>query len=138
MGRRGSNKMPVILSFVFALCAGAIWLVFLRQVPTQVTQGVVVTKNYKPPGEYTQVHGGTRHAFHLPTTIPIAEGFVVEIELDDQQGVISSLLNSVEAEHYQVGTRVEVAYELRSVPGLWKKCYVHSVKAVEADGVGDR
>lgn len=119
--------MLPILSVFFALCAGAIWLVFLRPVPTLNAQGIVVSKTYKPPGEYTQVHGGTRQAFHLPTTIPIAEGFVVEIELEAGQGTISSLLNAVEAQHYEVGSRVKVEYSLRSVPMQWQKCYVHSV-----------
>jgi hypothetical protein len=121
------KRMLPLLSIFFALCAGAIWLVFLRAVPIQVAQGVVVSKNYKPPGEYTQVHGGTRHAFYLPTTISIAEGYVVEIELDAGRGTISSLLNAVEAEHYQEGTHVQVEYSMRSIPWLWKKCYVHSV-----------
>lgn len=121
------KKMLPILSVVFALCAAAIWLVFLRPVPTLSAQGSVVSKTYKPPGEYTQVHGGTRQAFYLPTTIPIAEGYVVEIELEAGQGTLSSLLNAVEAQHYEVGSRVKVEYSLRSVPGLWQKCYVHSV-----------
>lgn len=115
------------MSVFFALCAGAIWLVFLRPVPTLSAQGSVVSKTYKPPGEYTRVHGGTRQAFFLPTIIPLAEGYVVEIELEAGQGTLSSLLNAVEAQHYEVGSRVKVEYSLRSVPMLWQKCYVHSV-----------
>jgi hypothetical protein len=121
------KNMAPWLSLAFGILACLVWLVFLRPVPTLNAQGSVVSKTYKPPGEYTQVHGGTRQAFYLPTTIPIAEGYVVEIELEAGQGTLSSLLNAVEAQHYEVGSRVKVEYSLRSVPGLWQKCYVHSV-----------
>ncbi|QDV26401.1 hypothetical protein [Aureliella helgolandensis] len=123
--------MLPLISVTFAVIAGVIWIIFLRPVPTQTAFGAVLEKNYKPPGEYTQVHGGTRDAFHLPTTISIAEGYVVEIKLDEEQGTVSSLLNSIEAERYEVGTRVKVEYSLRSVPMLWQKCYVHSVALAE-------
>lgn len=123
--------MQLIAAIILLVLAGLIWLVFLRPLPTTTAAGVVAGKSYKPPGEYTQMHGGTREAFHLPTKIPIAEGYVIDIELDNDQGSLRSLLNTVEAEQYQVGSRVQVEYSVRSVPGIWQKCYVHSVQLIE-------
>lgn len=113
------------------LVAGSIWLVFLRPVPRLSAKGVITSKNYKPPGEYTQFHAGDRAGFRQPTRIPIAEGYVVEIEIEDSKASVIALLNSTEAQWYEVGTQVEFDYEQRGIPLLWKRVYVLSVRLVD-------
>ena len=123
--------MPILLSAVFLLIAGAIWFVLLRPVPTHATQGVIAKKTYKPPGEYTQYPAGMRKGSYYPTIIPIAEGYVIEVDLDDSPRAVTALLNAVEAERFDVGSRVELEYSLRSIPGVWSRCYVHSVRLAD-------
>ena len=112
---------------VFLAIAGAIWFVLIRPVPVQNSRGRVLSKSYKPPGVYMQHHAGTRQGFRVPTKIPIAEGYVIEIEVDDSNQVVSTLLNQVEARQYEIGTKVKFEYFERSVPFLWRRVFVQKV-----------
>jgi len=122
--------MQFIFVVFMLLVAGSIWLVFLRPVPRLSAQGVITSKHYKPPGEYTQFPAGDRAGFRQPTRIPIAEGYLVEIAIEDSKESVIALLNSTEAQWYEVGTRVAFDYEERGVPLLWKRVYVLSVRLV--------
>ncbi len=121
MSRVKYRMMQFFSSALLLLLAGGIWFVFVRPVPRHWAQGVIVSKSYKPPGVYTQYEPGDRQGFCQPTRIPIAEGFVVEIDIDDAQGSVISLLNTVEATRYEVGSRVAFEYEQRGIPLLWKR-----------------
>ena len=123
--------MLLIFAVFMLLVAGSIWLVFLRSVPRLSAKGVITSKNYKPPGEYTQYHAGDRAGFRQPTRIPIAEGYLVEIAIENSKEPVIALLNSTEAQWYEVGTCVAFDYEERGVPLLWKRVYVLSVQLAD-------
>ena len=126
--------MQLIFAVFMLLVAGSIWLVFLRPVPRLSAKGVITSKNYKPPGEYSQFPAGDRAGFRQPTRIPIAEGYLIEIAIEDSKESVIALLNSTEAQWYEVGTRVVFDYEERGVPLLWKRIYVLSVQTMSARG----
>ena len=123
--------MQLIFAIFMLLVAGSIWLVFLRPVPRHSANGVITSKNYKPPGKYTQYHAGDRTGFRQPARIPIAEGYLVEIAIENSKESVITLLNSTEARRYDVGTRVAFDYEQRSVPLLWKRIYILSVQLAD-------
>lgn len=124
--------MQLIFALVMLVVACGIWLVFLRPVPKLSAKGIITSKNYKPPGEYTQFQAGDRAGFRQPTRIPIAEGYVVEIEVEKSKETVVALLNSTEAKWYEVGTPVAFDYEERGIPLVWNRVYVFSVKRVDS------
>ena len=103
-------------------------------VPRRPARGVVTQKIFKPASTYWQQPTGMRNGFWTPVRIPIAESFVFAVRLDEQGGDRPGeawySANVVEAEAFEVGQRVEIEYEQRGVPGLWKRVYVVDMRRV--------
>lgn len=118
------------LSFVllFLLTSVIIWFVLLRRVPRYTNRGTVRSKSFKPAGEYVQFPIGDRQGMRWPTRIPIAEGILIEIKLENSDQTVIAHLNAVEGRAFDVGAEVEFEYERRRVPFLWEKYYVFNVR----------
>ena len=114
--------------FPFAAICGifilTIWFVFLRPVERKTAQGVITHKIFKPAGQYVQYPVGMRSAFFTPSRIPIAECYVFTIQVDDLAADVAVALNTLAADEYNVGQKVKIQYEERSLPGIWRRVYV--------------
>ena len=115
------------LAAIFALAALLLWFVFLRPVERKTAQGVITHKILKPAGQYVQYPAGMRTAFFAPSRIPIAECYVFTIQVDDLAADVAVALNTLAAEEYEVGQRVKIQYQERSLPGIWRRVYVMQV-----------
>ena len=117
-----------------AAASGAIWWVFLRPVARRQARGVITQKVFKPASTYWQQPTGMRDGFWTPVRIPIAESFVFAVRLDErgegrpEEAWYSA--NVVEAGAFDVGQKVEIDYQERGVPGVWKRVYVVDMRAV--------
>ena len=123
-----TNVMIVVAS-LFALTAGLIWFVFLRPAPVQTALGVIHSKSYKPAAEYWQQPVGNRDGFWTPTRIPIAECYIFGIQVEGQAGEARIARNTVEAQAFNVGQRVQIEYVERGLPLIWKRIYVTDMKS---------
>jgi hypothetical protein len=120
-------KTQLIFALFMLIVAGTIWLVFLRPVPMLSAKGIITSKTYSPPTEYTQYQPGNRAGFRQPTKIPIADGYLVNIRVKGWKNLIVARINSSEAKRYEVGTPVVFDYEQRSIPFVWNRIYVFNV-----------
>ena len=116
---------------VLLLCAGILvffaagmWFVFLLSVEQRTAHGVITHKIFKPAGQYVQYPAGMRDTFYSPSTIPIAECYVFAIHLDQSPLEVGYSLNTIAAHEFEVGQRVNIQYQERSIPVLGKRLYV--------------
>lgn len=117
--------MLFILAAVMALFALAMWVIFLRPAATATATGVITSKTYKPAGEYVQYPAGLRRdSFYSPNRIPIAECYILVIHVDELQADVGYVANIREAENYSVGQRVTLRYQVRGIPGIWRRVFV--------------
>jgi hypothetical protein len=120
--------LPRYLLFAFAaicaLVAAAMWLAFLRPVEQKTAQGLITHKIFKPAGQYIQYPVGMRENFYTPSTIPIAECYVFVIHVDGLESDVGYALNTVAAQDFEVGQKVSIQYQERSLPLVWKRVYV--------------
>ena len=123
-----TNVMIVVAS-LFVLIAGLIWFAFLRPAPEQTALGVIHSKSYKPAGEYWQQPVGNRDGFWTPTRIPIAECYIFGIQVEGQAGEARIARNTIEAQAFNVGQRVQIEYVERGLPLIWKRIYVTDMKS---------
>jgi hypothetical protein len=123
-------KTQLIFALFMPIVAGTIWLVFLRPVPMLSAKGIISSKTYSPPSEYTQYQSGNRTGFRQPTKVPIADGYLVNIRVKEWKKSIVALLNTSEAQRFEVGTPVSFDYEERSIPFVWNRIYVFNVKVL--------
>jgi hypothetical protein len=100
-------------SLVFVILAGGVGGADTR--PGSDAYGVILSKTFKGATTYTQTHTGPNRGFQRSTDIPIGEayGFEVRIEGLSQIGRVS--LNTVAAKQFEVGQRVKVRYEYRTL-----------------------
>jgi hypothetical protein len=124
-------NLMIVIAFVFALIAGLIWFTFLRPVPVQTAAGVIRSKSYKPAGEYWQQPVGNRDGFWTATRIPIAECYIFGIQVDGRAGEARVSLNTVEAQAFNIGQRVQIEYVERGLPLIWKRVYVTEMKCAD-------
>ncbi len=117
--------MLFILAAVLAVFAIAMWIVFLRPAATVTATGVISSKTFKPAGEYVQYPAGLRRdSFYSPNRIPIAECYILIIHVDELAADVGYAANIPEAETYEVGQRVTLRYQVRGIPGIWRKVFV--------------
>ena len=119
----------IVVASLFALTAGLIWFVFLRPAPVQTALGVIHSKSYKPAGEYWQQPVGNRDGFWTPTRIPIAECYIFGIQVEGQAGEARIARNTIEAQAFNVGQRVQIEYVERGLPLICKRIYVTDMKS---------
>lgn len=120
----------LVLAGVFLAVGGVIWLVFLRPVPVQTATGVIQSKTFKPAGEYVQYPVGNRQGFRSPTTIRLAEHFVLGIRVEGQSEDWTYAVNTAMAPQFEVGQQVNIEYQRRGVPPFWQRVYVLDAQRV--------
>lgn len=121
--------MPKLALFLFAgvsaFFAIGMWYAFLRPAKTTSTVGTIVSKTHKPAGEHFQYPGGlNRDSFYGPNRIPTAEGYVLVIHVELLAANVGYFANIPEADNYEVGQSVSLRYQVRGIPGLWRRVYV--------------
>jgi hypothetical protein len=126
------TNLMIVVALVFALIAGLIWFAFLRPAPVQTALGVIRSKSCKPAGEYWQQPVGNRDGFWTPTRIPIAECYVFGILVEGRAGEARIARNTVEAQAFNVGQRVQIKFVERGLPLIWKRIYVTDMKLIES------
>jgi hypothetical protein len=122
--------VKLILAVCFAVVALMVWWVFLRQVERKTAAGVIAQKTFKPAGSYWQYPTGNRTNFWTPTRIPIAESYVFAIRLEGHAAEAWFALNTTAAARFEVGQRVQIEYEERALPPVWRRVYVLDMKAL--------
>ncbi|TFG37659.1 MAG: hypothetical protein E4H46_01335 [Desulfobacterales bacterium] len=121
-----------IVAISFAIVAVGIWFVFLRPVPLQKATGTITHKIFKPAGEHWQYPVGLNRDFLLPTKIPIAESYIFGIQIDGSgQAAVGYALNTVASKEFEVGNRVQIEYQERGIPLLWKRLYVLDMRPIK-------
>jgi hypothetical protein len=121
----------LLFSFA-AVCAAfslLMWLVFLRPAATKAAQGVITYKVLKPAGQYVQYPTFTGGSFYTPNIIPIAECYVFVIQVDPLAASLGYSLNTVASARFEVGQKVNIQYQERGLPGIWRRIYVTSMSA---------
>jgi hypothetical protein len=117
-----------IYPFFAAVCAVfafGMWFAFLRPVATASASGVITSKTYKPAGEYVQYPAGlNRDSFYAPNRIPVAECYILILHVDQLAADVGYAVNIPEAETYNVGQRVSLRYQVRGIPGIWRRVFV--------------
>lgn len=123
------DRVWLAISVFFALVGGAIWWVFLRSVPRRTATGTLVAKTHKPAGVYMQAQTGSRQGFWTPTPIPIAECYVIQLRLENAPLVEAWYsLGATAAANYEVGQHVEVDFEVRGIPGIWRRLVILALR----------
>jgi hypothetical protein len=113
-----------ISALALLLLAGGIWFVFLRPVPRRVARGVIVGKKFKPATKHVQYPEGGR----APKHIPIAECYVFTVQVDGEPSTAAYSLNTTAAEPFAEGQAVDIVYEVRGIPGIWKAACILEMK----------
>lgn len=126
----GQGNVMFIVAIFFAIVAVGIWFVFLRPVPQQKATGTVTHKIFKPAGEHWQYPVGLERGFLLPTKIPIAESYIFGIQIDGSGEVVGYALNTVASKEFEVGKRVQIEYQERGIPLLWRRLYVLDMRLI--------
>jgi|SRR5688500_18713086 hypothetical protein len=121
----------LIMAGVFLAVGAVIWLVLLRPVPVKTATGVVRTKTFKPAGQYVQYPPGDRQGFRSPTTIQLAEHYVLDIDVSDQSDEFRYAINTAGAAAFDVGQRVNIEYQTRGLPLFWRRVYVLDAKPAD-------
>ena len=124
-----STKLLSLMAVFFAVCAGGIWVIFLRPVPLKTAKGMITDKTFKPTGTNWQYPSGLNRGFRTATPIPTAEAFVFEIRVDGFERPIFHSLNTVASQAFGVGARVQIRYQERGIPFIWKRVYVLDMSA---------
>lgn len=125
------NVVLWVLAAIFALFALLMWFAFLRPVPTTTAAGRIVEMQYKPEGTYQQHQSGLSRGFRMPNSIPMAEAYILGIELDSGERVAASV-NVVESREYSIGQRVRIGYVVRGVPPIWERFTVVALEPVDS------
>jgi hypothetical protein len=108
----------------FALVALAMWWGFLRPVPEIRATGVVEAKVHKPAGEYQRTPVELSRGFRAPTRVPTAEAWIFQVRLDESGELAAVAQNVIAAREFEVGDRVDIAFQRRGFPPLWERVTV--------------
>lgn len=124
--------MPRIVLFSVAIVLAAfsvgVWLALLRPVEARLAAGIIISKTHKPAGEYAQYPSGlNRESFYGPNRIPVAECYILIMHVDELAADVGYAANVLEAETYKVGQRVSLRYQVRGIPGIWRRVFVIGV-----------
>ena len=90
----------------------------------RVLLGTIAKKTFKPAGTYWQYPVGVSRGLRTATPIPIAEAYVFEVTLDGFAGPVFYSLNTVASQAFDVGTTVQIRYQERGIPFIWKRVYI--------------
>jgi hypothetical protein len=104
--------------------AAIAWLAFVHRGPERVALATILTKGYVAASTYTQQPIGADRGFRTPTSIPIAESYAFELELDGVSDPVRASFNAVKSRQFDVGQRVRVQYARRGIPPFWQRITV--------------
>jgi hypothetical protein len=119
-----SPKLLLLVAIFFAVFAVGIWVVFLRPVPLKTVRGTIAKKTFKPAGTYWQYPVGANRGFRTATPIHVAEAYVFEVTVVGFENPIFYSLNTVASQAFEVGAKVQISYQERSIPFIWNRVYV--------------
>jgi hypothetical protein len=114
----------LVMSAIFLLVALTIWLAFLRPVPIRTAAGVIRSKEFATGGQYVQYPVDSRPGFRTPTTIQLADHFILAIEVDGRSDALRYAVNTTAASAFHVGQRVNIEYQTRGLAPFWTRVYV--------------
>jgi hypothetical protein len=129
MDNLASAKLLFFVAIFFAVCAGGIWVIFLRTVPLLTARGTITNKTFKPAGTYWQYPAGLSRGFRTATRIPIAESYVFEVKVDGFDSLVFYSLNTIASQAFDIGKKVQIRYQERDIPFIWKRVYVVDMSA---------
>jgi hypothetical protein len=92
---------------------------------------IITNKTFKSASSYWQSPSGIRRGFWGPNKIPIAESVVFEIRVEGLSGAVHYTLNTVAANQYNVGQKVQIEYVERAIPLMWRYIYVTEMRPAE-------
>jgi hypothetical protein len=124
MDNSASLKLLFFAVIFFAVLTGGIWVVLLRPVPLKTAMGTIMKRSFEPAGTYWQHRVGVNRGFRTATPIPIAEAYIFEVSVDGFENPFFYSLITVASQAFEVGTRVQVRYQEKSIPFIWKRLYV--------------
>jgi hypothetical protein len=119
-----------VLLFLGGVCvafAALIWYGLVRPREQRLAYGTILSKSHAAAGEYTRLRTGPRREVWSTEKIPLPESYVFEIRLDDGTQV-QYRLSAGQAE-FDIGQKVKVLLEQRSIPLVWKRMYVREIAA---------
>ena len=102
----------------------------LRGADAKTVTGVITGKALQPAGVYRQYPGGRRQGLQEPAEIPIAESDVFEIKVEGL-GALRYPLNTVAAQGFEIGQKVQVVYVKRAIVPLRTRVYVREMRHAE-------
>jgi hypothetical protein len=113
---------------LFITVSAAVFLVscspLLRPAEAKTTMGIITSKTFRPASTYCQYPSGIRRGFWAPSEIPIAESIVFEIKAEGLPDGVRYPLNTVAAQQYKIGHKVQIEYVERAIPLMWRHIYV--------------
>ena len=124
MGRHGAYLWFLAISAASLACSP------LRAAQAKTATGVIVGKTLQPAGIYRQYPGGRREGLREPSEIPIAESVVFAIKVEGL-GTVRYPLNTVAAQRFEVGQKVQIVYVRRAIVPLHTRVYVREMRRTE-------
>lgn len=130
----------VLLVLLIAIAIGLIFSILSTgRSPRQTATGIILAKEHKPEGTYTQTPAGARReGFWTPTSIPIAEAFIFDIQLDSPPGgIVRYSTNVILGRRFEKGQKVELDYEVRGTI-FGKRAYVLELRVKKEENAGEK
>jgi hypothetical protein len=126
-------RIPPILLWTVAglglILAAGIWFVLVRPVRVRSDLGTIVGKTFQASQPINRVRSGPRREFWTTERIQMPDSFLFAIRLDDASEV-HFRLDAAAAAEFDIGQKIKVGLEERSIPLLWKRVYVREIAAV--------
>jgi hypothetical protein len=123
-------RIPPILLWTMAafglILAAGVWFVLVRPVTARSHLGTIIGKTFQAAQTYSRVRSGPRREFWSEEKIPIPDSYLFAIRLADNTEVYYRL-NAAAAGAFDVGQRVKLLLEERSIPLVWKRLYIREM-----------
>ena len=122
-----------VIAVAFGAVALVLFALMLRNTSAvaMTSEGVIVSKTFKPASTYTQIPAGANRGMRAPTEIPIAESYVVEVRVEGLDQRVFYDLNIVASRSFDVGQRVRISYRKRGIPFATKKYMVLDMQTLD-------
>jgi len=125
-------RIPSILLWTVAalglIVATGVWFVLVRPVRVRSDLGTIIGKTFQAAQTYTRVRTGPRRELWSTEKIQMPDSYLFAIRLDDASEV-NFRLNAAASAQFDIGQKVKVRLEERSIPLVWKRRYVREIAA---------
>lgn len=114
-----SPPIALILALVFAGLAGGLWYYYVRPVPDAMGTGIITGKTFYPAERVEKsVPRTTRSLEQTPYELKydLPDRYAFRIRLDGKDFSVVYTAPALESQGIDIGTRVTVVYEERSLP----------------------